>query len=232
MKEDLPPDAKCKDKFLVQSVAITADREFTNVSQLVSSSSSSSDEDDRSIPSPERDRIYQKRLMRKQWSNIEKTAKSMIQEKKIRVFFLPPEGGVASTPAKHLNGAPAEDSPAPEVYTPERGTSTAAPASESKSEARDSSSTSAKAEKLSSSIAAAIPTSAEELKAQLADAKATIARLTEQQGLRQRKGGEKKADGESGAPRLDMQQAPAGGVPVPVVAGLCLFSFLLAYLLF
>lgn len=36
MKEDPPLDAKCKDKFLVQSVAISADQEFPNVSQIVS----------------------------------------------------------------------------------------------------------------------------------------------------------------------------------------------------
>jgi hypothetical protein len=30
MKQEPPLDAKCKDKFLVQSVAITADKEFTN----------------------------------------------------------------------------------------------------------------------------------------------------------------------------------------------------------
>jgi hypothetical protein len=37
MKEDPPPDAKCRDKFLVQSVLVTADKEFTNVQSLVSS---------------------------------------------------------------------------------------------------------------------------------------------------------------------------------------------------
>ena len=35
MKEDPPPDAKCRDKFLVQTVAITADREFSNVAAIV-----------------------------------------------------------------------------------------------------------------------------------------------------------------------------------------------------
>jgi hypothetical protein len=36
MKEDPPPDTKCRDKFLVQSVLVTADKEFTNVGSLVS----------------------------------------------------------------------------------------------------------------------------------------------------------------------------------------------------
>lgn len=35
MKEDPPPDAKCRDKFLVQSVLVTADKEFANVGSLV-----------------------------------------------------------------------------------------------------------------------------------------------------------------------------------------------------
>ena len=35
MKEDPPPDAKCRDKFLVQTVAITAEKEFNNVAALV-----------------------------------------------------------------------------------------------------------------------------------------------------------------------------------------------------
>ena len=35
MKEDPPLEAKCRDKFLVQSVAVTADREFSNVASIV-----------------------------------------------------------------------------------------------------------------------------------------------------------------------------------------------------
>lgn len=35
MKEDPPPDARCRDKFLVQSVAVTADMEFSNVATIV-----------------------------------------------------------------------------------------------------------------------------------------------------------------------------------------------------
>jgi hypothetical protein len=35
MKEQPPPDAKCRDKFLVQSVAVTADKEFTNIGAIV-----------------------------------------------------------------------------------------------------------------------------------------------------------------------------------------------------
>lgn len=35
MKQEPPPDAKCRDKFLVQSVAVTADKEFTNTGSIV-----------------------------------------------------------------------------------------------------------------------------------------------------------------------------------------------------
>lgn len=36
MKNEPPLDARCRDKFLVQSVALTADKEFTNIAQIVS----------------------------------------------------------------------------------------------------------------------------------------------------------------------------------------------------
>lgn len=35
MKEDPPLDAKCRDKFLVQSIAISADHEASNIQQVV-----------------------------------------------------------------------------------------------------------------------------------------------------------------------------------------------------
>ena len=35
MKEDPPPDIKCRDKFLVQTVAITADKESQNATEIV-----------------------------------------------------------------------------------------------------------------------------------------------------------------------------------------------------
>ena len=36
MKEDPPPDARCRDKFLVQSVAITPDRDLGGITAIVS----------------------------------------------------------------------------------------------------------------------------------------------------------------------------------------------------
>jgi hypothetical protein len=36
MKQEPPLDAKCRDKFLVQSVAISGDNEFSNLAAIVS----------------------------------------------------------------------------------------------------------------------------------------------------------------------------------------------------
>lgn len=83
----------------------------------------------------------------------------------------------------------------------------------------------------SAAVVAAVPTSVEELKAQLAQAQATIASYGKEGGLRMRKAAG--MTGESGA--VDTQairQHVSQGVPLQVVAALCLISFLLAYLFF
>lgn len=221
MKEDPPPDAKCRDKFLVQSVLVTADKEFTNVGSL--------------------------------WSHIEQTSKSSIQEKKIRVLFLPADDAIV-TPAK-TNGVSRESilsSPSPEAVTPQRGGPEATgPASlredrqaDSKSlgDNKDEAFTPASSGGVQSTVAAAatsvknaIPSQAN-LQAQLDEAKAQIARLTKQAGdstgLRQRKPeSTSEAKGQLSA-AVDARQAPAGGVPIHITALLCLISFLLAYFLF
>ena len=75
--------------------------------------------------------------------------------------------------------------------------------------------------------------SSDDLKAQLAEANAQIQRLKDRladQGLRQRKTG-----GDAKAAPATMQQSHAqieSGVPVQMVAGLCLLSFLIAYFFF
>lgn len=73
-----------------------------------------------------------------------------------------------------------------------------------------------------------------ELKTKLAEANSQIKRLKEKvsdNGLRQRKIGVDSA--EKSSPLLQQQQAPAvAGVPIQIVAGLCLLSFLIAYIFF
>ena len=85
-----------------------------------------------------------------------------------------------------------------------------------------------------SGAANAIPTNQEDLKSQLEEAKATITRLQAQaaEGLRQRKPQEA-AEKAMNSMSQSMQNAPApGGVPIQIVAGLCLLCFLIAWIFF
>lgn len=222
MKEDPAPDAKCRDKFLVQSVLITADKDFTNVASL--------------------------------WAHIEQTAKSSIQEKKIRVLFLPADDS-ASTPAK-TNGFSRDSllpsSPSPEAVTPQRGVSDASgpvslpserPAGskhlgEIQNETFSPASTGSVASVVNAAAATvsnALP-SAATLQAQLDEARAQIARLRQQasesSGLRQRKGDSGPNSSSTSTLATATPPVAAGGVPVHITAGLCLVSFLIAYFLF
>lgn len=205
MKEDPPLDAKCRDKFLVQSVPMT-EEPAGGVSAV--------------------------------WSTIEKTNKSSISERKIRVNFLPAN---ASTPNgvahDHDDEPPAYSSPAPQFNSP--ASANAVPidfkpaGAKSTGDAKASASNPATSSSISGAAAAisnAVPTSNEEIKQQLAEAKAQIVKLKESladSGLRQRKmqeAGEKL--------QTVMPQSGESGVPLQMVAGLCLLSFLLAYFFF
>jgi len=204
MKEDPPLDAKCRDKFLVQSVLTTSDS-ADNVANI--------------------------------WQNVEKTAKSSIQERKIRVNFLPAGAGTA------VNGVashPEEEPPAYSSPTPQFGSPSAhTPANTSTSTRATSGSqaaTPSPAEPSSTmgtayaAVTNAVPTSSAELQEQLAAAKAQISNLTGQLSdpqLRQRKVQEA-----SDKMQAVVQQTNETGVPVQIVAGLCLLSFLIAYLFF
>ena len=91
----------------------------------------------------------------------------------------------------------------------------------------------------SSSITNAASTANVELQKQLDAAKATIVTLqqkAEEQGLRQRKSDAVNQDSKeritTGTTGMGIQQQPADGVPVQIVAALCLLSFLLAYFFF
>ena len=175
------------------------------------------------------------------------------------MVFLPPDDATA-TPSRmngdsHLNDSTMLPSPSPEAVTPQR-VSTATPVgSVSRPESRPADSkhlgdavesahnpaTSGQQSTVAvaaSGVANAVPTSSAELKAQLAEAKATISKLRQQaeQGLRQRKSDAVNKDSKEritmGTTDMGVQQAPAAGVPVQIVAGLCLLSFLLAYFFF
>ena len=91
---------------------------------------------------------------------------------------------------------------------------------------------------LSSTVNSILP-SGDDIKAQLEQAKEKIKVLTSQvedQGLRQRKGdGISQSSSErsgTGAGGAGVAQQASDGVPVQMVAALCLLSFLLAYFFF
>lgn len=223
MKEDPPLDVRCKDKFLVQSVAIPAETaEGLNVSQI--------------------------------WSGIESTNKSSIQEKKIRVVFLPADdqqhqsNGVASSAASGLDNShysedhpPAYSSPSPQAVTPQRSAAVGPvntidqkpDGAKSRGDAVNSAHNPTQSSGFAGAVSSAIPTSQDDLRRQLEDAKASIARYQEQAsaGLRQRNVG---GSGEkSSTPQaLAAKAGNAGGVSVPIVALLCLLCFLIAYFFF
>ena len=209
MKEDPPPDTKCRDKFLVQSVLLQSG-DVSNVAAV--------------------------------WADIEKTAKSSIQERKIRVTFLPAGSGTAATngvsnSTQPSDQPPTQSSPAPQFGSPaanpptpaekQRGASSVADTEDGQSVFSGASTAIAST---AGAVTRTLPTSQEELKQQLAEAKAQIKKLTGQLGdpqLRQRKVQEA-----SEKVQTAVQQTGETGVPVQVVAGLCLLSFLLAYFFF
>jgi hypothetical protein len=80
--------------------------------------------------------------------------------------------------------------------------------------------------------AAAAAPSYEEIKAQLEAAQATLASYAKEGGLRMRKVAKGETDNETVNNIAHQVQTGAQGVPLQIVAALCLISFLLAYLLF
>ena len=150
-------------------------------------------------------------------------------------------------PPAYGSPTPSYGSPAPEAVTPSTRTTDVAnlhPSHDSKTMTESASNAAASAQSTvsaaASSVANAIPTSGDDVRAQLAQARATIARMTQQseeQALRQRKTDAINQDSReritTGTTGMGIQQQqPADGVPVQIVAALCLLSFLLAYFLF
>ncbi|KAG0652422.1 vap [Hyphodiscus hymeniophilus] len=209
MKEQPPPDAKCRDKFLVQSVAVTADKEFTNIGAI--------------------------------WQHVDDAERSSVQEKKIRVVYQAGEGA-AATPLKNgisvangghstpENAPPAYSSarsPSPEATFTPQTTRTSLSQSKVDDEPKPIATT---ARETVTSVATSIPTY-DELKVELEKAKEKIVSLSQEGGLRLRK----VAAGETSnqtvndvAKHIQQQQ----GVPLQIVAALCLLCFLIAYFFF
>ncbi|KAI4162548.1 MAG: hypothetical protein LQ342_003779 [Letrouitia transgressa] len=220
MKEDPPPDARCRDKFLVQTIAIAEGSDSANIATI--------------------------------WQNIEKVSKGSIQERKIRVVFLPADRAATTPTHSNTNGTyPAEDappaygSPSPSLGSPIHNASTPlnqhsnlSPGIQSQAGAFGNTSRHDTDFSSGPATSAQGPSSGN-LAAQLAAAKETISKLQREageQGLRQRKHDTASQDTRertmTGSTGTGFQQQPTDGVSVQIVAGLCLLSFLLAYFFF
>jgi hypothetical protein len=211
MKDEPAPDAKCKDKFLVQTVAVTKDMEFANVSSI-----------------------------------FEKATKSAIQERKIRVAWLPADE--PEVKQEDINGTNAQNDEPPSYSSPKgdfetpaanlaksSNTTSPIPAPDFNESVKREYPTPQVSESKAASAKASAASSAKQTdyEARLAEANAQIQRLKDKladQGLRQRKiGGESE---KSPAALAQQVQSVEAGVPVRIVAGLCLLSFLIAYFFF
>ncbi|CAG8430162.1 unnamed protein product [Penicillium salamii] len=207
MKEEPAENAKCKDKFLVQAVPVSRGMESATVSQI-----------------------------------FDQTPKGDVVERKIRVVFIATDASsdkaneslLDEEPQAHNSPGGNFQTPAPKKTQSDEASPVAAPDFSEKanleSPQREPASVISNAR---SAVANALPSS-DEMKAQLAEANATIQRLKDRladQGLRQRKTG---AEAGSAAPAA-MQQSHAqtqSGVSIQIVAALCLLSFLIAYFFF
>lgn len=197
MKEDPPADFRCRDKFLVQSVAITADKESQNAAEI--------------------------------WAYVDKNDKSAIEERKIRVVFLPIEG--------ESNGVSAMPTSRPPSYQEASTTTRPAPVGPvSKPESKPDDYVS-RAEMVSHLTTPSTSPSNIDLSAHLAEARLEIAKLRKQLAEQESSGLQRNAassaEKATGSGQLVTQMALHGapdGVPVKVVAALCLVSFLLALL--
>ncbi|KAJ5355422.1 Vesicle-associated membrane protein-associated protein A [Penicillium cataractarum] len=215
MKEEPAADQKCKDKFLVQSVAVTGgDMEYSNVTSIFEKASKSA---------------VIERKIRVTWLPADSAASQQSQANDSVLEDEPPAytspGGNYETPAVGLAKKSPVEQPSP-IPAPDFSEKSIQPESPQPTES-SSSFANAKA-----AVTSAFPSS-DELKSQLADANAQIQRLKDRladQGLRQRKTG-----GEAPAAPATMQQSHGqteSGVSVQAVAGLCLISFLIAYFFF
>ncbi|POS86751.1 hypothetical protein EPUL_001712 [Erysiphe pulchra] len=209
MKEDPPLDTKCRDKFLVQSVAVAGDNED-------------------SVGGPT-------------WRNVDEADKIAIQEKKIKVAYLPPLSGpestskVTGTPNKNSISSYKSDGASPSqnnhsspssdpAYTPDNRTSNRQTFGISSFEAVKSSP--------ASNITKSPGQSYEDVLARLSKAEEIVAQYEKEDVLRYPKVPHEKISNEATIKLEHSIQHGSQGVPLQVVAILCFTSFLLAYLLF
>ncbi|KAI0878066.1 PapD-like protein [Hypoxylon argillaceum] len=207
MKQEPPQGTKCKDKFLVQSVAITPDKDFANLASIW-------DSIDKSLVQDQKIRV------------------AFLDPKSS-----PVADATTTTPNKSapVNGVEATPEIAPPAYS--SPSDYAGGRSEPKSSNEEESYLEEKptlAAPVAIATTKSSEPSREELKEQLLQAEKLIAQLKKDGGLRQRKAGGTTEEKPSVKPAQLAQAARTGteGVPVQITAILCLVSFLLAYVFF
>ncbi|KAK0883193.1 phosphatidylinositol-binding protein scs2 [Friedmanniomyces endolithicus] len=275
MKEDPPPDARCRDKFLVQSVGVPSNAEFTSVTQVWTN-----------IEQTNKSAIQEKKI-RVNWlgaDDVSTGAGTGMGGSGMGGAGMGASGmGAAGMGAAGMGGAgigalggatngmhreqdspPSYSSPSPQAVTPARSTAGASgpistpadrpfdaksrgdavgsaynPATANTASSPTTSSNTMMGSAASAMSSVGIPTSQAQLQQQLEAANSRIKQMQEQgtEGLRQRNiiGSKESGDGKSTGATISqsLQNAPApGGVPVQIVAALCLLCFLIAYLFF
>ncbi|KAL4723648.1 phosphatidylinositol-binding protein scs2 [Fusarium chlamydosporum] len=218
MKQDPAPDARCRDKFLVQSTAITADKEFASVAAVLETTDKST---------------LVERKIRVNWlpagSDSEAPARPISTPNKQAIA-----NGANDTPdvsRAYSSPAAREESPSsapPPYHSPKDTYEEDRPKSmQSDFEVKSAIS------QATTTIKETAELTYEELKAKLSQAEQQLVALKDS-GLRQRN---VKSDSNDDEKRPMAQTAQAiqqtvEGVPVQMAAILCLISFLLAYFFF
>ncbi|KAI1439271.1 PapD-like protein [Xylaria sp. CBS 124048] len=206
MKQEPPPNTKCRDKFLVQSVAITPDKDFTNLAHIW-------DSIDRSHVQEKKIRVS---FLDTEGAAVVTPVKNMSST---TVDATPDISGSAFLSPSEPDAPQSELKSSVEKSPSDFATSGAAFATPAAAVAVTKNSE---------------PTR-EELKQQLLQAEELIAQLKKDNGgLRQRKAtaATEEKPATAPAPLAQETRVVTEGVPIQIAAVLCFVSFLLAYIFF
>ncbi|KAF5609501.1 (VAMP)-associated [Fusarium subglutinans] len=221
MKQDPAPDAKCRDKFLVQSAPITADKEFASVANVLETTDKAHLVERKIrvnwLAAGEADQAPSRPLST---PNKQAIANGINDTPDVSRTFSSP--GIRDESPSSSAAPPPYQSPKESAYEDEKPKSTY--------EESEVKSTIAQA---TTAIKETAELTYEELKAKLAQAEQQLVALKDS-GLRQRNVKSSSSDDDK-RPLAQTAQAvtqTVEGVPVQMAAILCLVSFLLAYFFF
>lgn len=235
MKVDPPMDARCRDKFLVQSVAVTADKEFNNISQIW-----------QHVDQAEKSSVQEKKIRVAFLAEDSAGHQSTISTPLRNGVNTESLNDTTPNTAAPLYHSPSREDSTPQLATPlaedsgKRSPSDSRPSQikgESATKLVESLGSKANAKEniraIPAAVSSALPGTVEELKAELAQAQATIASYGEEGGLKLRKaGGALNVEDVAPTAQAALRTTSQEGVSVKVVAALCLLSFLIAYFFF